>query len=67
MTNFIYYNNKLIFVLNRMDYNKCFNCSRIDTLAKSGNNDAKIYTDCWLCNEAASFVVSDVTKSTKKE
>ena len=47
--------------MNVMDYTKCMHCSRIEKLANSTSNDTKLYTDCWLCDEAGSFVVSDYT------
>jgi hypothetical protein len=42
-----------------IDYTKCMHCSRIEKLAHSTTSDTKLYTDCWLCDEAGSFVVSD--------
>jgi len=49
------------------DFEKCISCSRIDTLAKSGNTDTKMDTDSWLSDETVSFVVSDIAKPAKKE
>jgi hypothetical protein len=45
--------------MNVMDYTKCMHCSRIETLAHSTSSDTKLYSDCWLCEDAAPFVVSE--------
>jgi hypothetical protein len=45
--------------MNVMDYTKCMHCSRIETLAHSASSDTKLYSDCWLCEDAAPFVVSE--------
>jgi hypothetical protein len=45
--------------MNVMDYTKCMHCSRIEKLAHATGSDAKLYTDCWLCEDAAPFMVSE--------
>ncbi len=45
--------------MNVMDYNKCMRCSRFEKFAPAPGSDTKLYTDCWLCEDAAPFVVSE--------
>jgi hypothetical protein len=45
--------------MNVMDYTKCMHCSRIEQYANATGSDTKLYTDCWLCEDAAPFVVSE--------
>ena len=48
-----------------MDYTKCMHCNRIEKIADSTSNDTKLYTDCWYCDEAGSFIGTD--SATKKD
>ena len=45
--------------MNVMDYTNCMHCSRIEKLTQSMGSDTKLYSDCWVCEDAAPFVVSE--------
>ena len=51
--------------MNVMNYNKCMHCRRIDKLANSTFSDTKLDSDCWLFDEAGSFIGSDYSPRQK--
>jgi len=44
--------------MNVVDYNKCMHCSRFEKFTHAPGSDTKLYTDCWVCEDAP-FVVSE--------
>ena len=51
--------------MNVMNYTKCMHCKRIEKLAKLTSSDTKLHSDCWLIDEAGSFIVSDYSTQQK--